>query len=111
VSYACNSAFTLNPADTPASQSAWNLYTIRLAGSLLLRRNEIFQQLRDAGIGVQVHHIPVHTHPFYEQMGHKRGEYPIAEKIYDSVISLPLYPDLTAADQQMVIDVVKRIAV
>ncbi len=98
---------------TPASdaESAWHLYVIRLADALVPRRSAIFQALRDAGIGVQVHHIPVHTHPYYRQHGFADVSYPISEDLYARSISLPLYPDLSKEDQSHVIDVVRSIVV
>jgi dTDP-4-amino-4,6-dideoxygalactose transaminase len=104
-------AFSTPPPDSDDVRSAWHLYAIRLSDELALRRGEIFRALRDAGIGVQVHHIPVHTHPYYAQFGYRMGDYPIAEDIYARSISLPLYPDLSESDQQFIMDTVKRLVV
>lgn len=103
--------FTTPPADTSDVQSAWHLYVIRLADTLVPRRGEIFTKLREAGIGVQVHHIPVHTHPYYRRNGFADAVYPIAEDLYARSMSLPVYPDLSADDQQQVIDRVLSIVV
>jgi perosamine synthetase len=62
-------------------------------------RNEIFTQLRQAGIGVNVHYLPVHLHPFYrERFGTKAGDCPVAESVYERILTLPMYPKLTQMD-------------
>ena len=86
------------PWQHPDSYSAWHLYIIRLN-----KRHQVFDSLREAGIGVNVHYIPVHTQPYYLQMGFKFGDFPNAEAFYDEAISLPIYPLLTDAQQQKVI--------
>jgi dTDP-4-amino-4,6-dideoxygalactose transaminase len=63
----------------------------------------VFEQMRDMGIGVNVHYIPVHTQPYYSDLGFRRGDYPNAERYYDSCISLPMYPGLTDAEQSYVV--------
>lgn len=104
-------SFSPPAPDTDGARSAWHLYVIRLSDALKARRAEIFQNLRAAGIGVQVHHIPVHLAPYYLSMGYAEGQFPIAEDLYARCFSLPLYPDLTDAEQATVIETVKRIVV
>lgn len=94
--------------DSPEIQSAWHLYALRLAPELVHRRSEIFTSLRAKGIGVQVHHIPVHLHPYYQKLGYQKGQYPNAEAFYNAEISLPIYPTLVADDQAYVIKTVKE---
>ncbi|WP_069473698.1 UDP-4-amino-4,6-dideoxy-N-acetyl-beta-L-altrosamine transaminase [Candidatus Marithrix sp. Canyon 246] len=91
------------PWQHPDSYSAWHLYVIRLN-----KRSQVFDSLREAGIGVNVHYIPVHTQPYYQEMGFKIGDFPEAEKYYDQVISLPIYPLLTETEQQKVITFLKK---
>jgi len=91
------------------SKTAWHLYVIKLKGDLVLKRKEIFTKLRKAGIGVQVHHIPVYLHPYYQSLGYQKNLCPVAEDYYDAVISLPLYPSLTEKEQLEVITKVKEI--
>jgi len=67
----------------------------------------IFNALRDADIGVNVHYIPVHTQPYYQALGHRTGDYPIAESYYNGTLSLPLYPSLTDDEQNHVIQTLK----
>ncbi len=98
------------PVKTPARLadrvSAWHLYAIELDSTRTqAKRAAVFQALRDAGIGVNVHYIPIHTQPHYTRLGFKRGDFPAAEHYYDHAISLPLFPALTAAQQDTVVDV------
>ncbi len=95
--------------DDATYQSAWHLFVVRLQGTLVRRKAEIFRELRASGIGVQVHHIPVHLHPFYEQRGYAQGSLPVAERFYEEAISLPLYPDLTHEQQDAVIQKVRSL--
>ena len=60
--------------------------------------------MREAGIGVNLHYIPVHTQPYYQAMGFHKGQFPEAERYYDEAISLPMFPTLTAGDQKAVVD-------
>ena len=88
--------------------SAWHLYVIRLTGSVRDKRRKVFESLRNAGIGVQVHHIPVYFHPYYEKMGYKRGLCPKAEDFYNTCISLPIFPSLSLKNQKTVIKKLKE---
>lgn len=88
------------PEECPAGQSAWHLYIIQLHDEN--RRLAVFEALRSAGIGVNVHYIPIHTQPYYQQLGFQWGDFPQAEAFYSKIISLPLYADLTAEQQQQV---------
>jgi len=98
------------PLKTPARQadrvSAWHLYAIELDSTRTqAKRLAVFQAFRDAGIGVNVHYIPIHTQPYYTRLGFKRGDFPAAEHYYDHAISLPLFPALTPDQQNKVVDV------
>ena len=65
---------------------------------------EVFAALREAGIGVNLHYIPVHTQPYYQAMGFRKGQFPEAERYYEEAISLPMFPTLTASDQKAVVE-------
>ena len=71
-------------------------------------RKKVFEELREQGIGVNVHYIPVYQHPYYQKCGYKDVHCENAEKIYSQMISLPLYPALTSENQQYVIQKVKQ---
>lgn len=94
----------------PVDDSAWHLYVLRLRGRASGLRRAVFQSLRNAGIGVQVHYIPVYWHPLYQRLGYRRGLCPKAESLYERILSLPIYPTLTEAQQGEVVRAV-RVAV
>ena len=70
-------------------------------------RRRVFDGLRAQGIGVNVHYIPVHTQPYYRQLGFRPGDCPAAERFYQQILSLPLYPGLEDAAQQTVIEALR----
>ncbi|ATS18312.1 hypothetical protein BRW62_05575 [Parathermosynechococcus lividus PCC 6715] len=69
----------------------------------------MFEALRAAGIGVNLHYIPVHTQPYYQQLGFRWGEFPAAEAYYREAISLPLYYGLTVEQQDYIIQVLRTL--
>lgn len=90
--------------------SALHLYVIWLQRSKLNKtRRDIFDTLRNAGIGVNVHYIPVHTQPYYQNLGFQIGDYPIAEAYYEDAISLPMFAAMTDQQQDTVIEVLRTI--
>lgn len=90
---------------------AWHLYPIRFnPSSFRAGRADIFAALRAENIGVNVHYIPVHTHPYYRQrFGYKGSEYPVAEAAYETLISLPMFHAMSDEDVQDVIEAVERV--
>jgi dTDP-4-amino-4,6-dideoxygalactose transaminase len=109
-----NSAFrdlpVVPPWQHPESRSAHHLYVLRLKTNVLkMTRQWVFDKLRAAGIGVNVHYIPVHTQPYYRKLGFKPGDYPEAEKYYAEAITLPLFPGLSENDQDYVIGTLREI--
>jgi len=91
----------------PGSRSALHLYVVRVKGR---DRREVFDALRARGIGVNVHYIPVHHHPYYrERFGYHGGEYPRAEACYESLISLPMFHAMTDRDVDDVIVAVLKV--
>ena len=66
----------------------------------------MFTHLRANNIGVNVHYRPVHLHPYYADLGYKRGICPVAEREYDGLLSLPMWPGLAEADQDRVVDLI-----
>lgn len=88
------------PPRVGGHESSWHLYAIQVDPE---RRREIFEAMRAKDIGVQVHYIPVHLQPYYRQLGCRPGDCPQAETYYRAAFSLPLYPDLSATDQDTVV--------
>ena len=86
------------------SYSAFHLYVIRLKLDKIDKNyRQVFEGLREQGIGVNMHYIPVHTQPFYQNMGFKQGDFPAAESYYSEAISLPMYHGLTDQQQEDVV--------
>ena len=90
---------------------AWHLFPIRIRpGRLSAGRAEVFRALRAENLGVNVHYIPVHLHPYYrDQFGYRGGEYPVAEDAYQRLISLPMFHAMSNEDADDVIKAVKKI--
>jgi dTDP-4-amino-4,6-dideoxygalactose transaminase len=91
------------PAMLKDIESAWHLFVVRLAPALAKKRDPIFTKLREKGIGVQVHYLPVYLHPYYAQLGYRKGLCPKTETFSDVCLSIPLFPTLTARDQSFVV--------
>jgi len=91
--------------------SAWHLYPIRVdVAELSLDRGEVFRALRAENIGVNVHYVPVHLHPYYrDRFGYHGGEFPVAEDAYSRLISLPMFHSMTDQDVLDVITAVKKV--
>jgi perosamine synthetase len=101
----------LPPAVRKDIKPAWHLYPIRVKASLKASRAEVFQALRAENIGVNVHYIPVHLHPYYRNLfGYKGGEFPVAEAAYDGLISLPMFHGMSDRDVEDVIHAVSKVA-
>jgi dTDP-4-amino-4,6-dideoxygalactose transaminase len=90
-------------------RSAWHLYPVRLARRIAGQRKEVFTRLRDAGIGVQVHYIPVYRHPFYERLGYGGGPCPNAEAFAATEISIPLFASITQQQQRYIARTLREI--
>ncbi len=98
----------LLPARLPDRVSSWHLFPVEIDETRTsCTRAAVFQDLRAAQIGVNVHYIPIHTQPFYAAMGFRAGDFPAAERYYARAISLPLFPAMTQAQQHRVVDVLR----
>jgi perosamine synthetase len=99
------------PATRPNVNPAWHLYPIRVnPAHLTTDRAGVFHALRAENIGVNVHYIPVHLHPYYrDRFGYRGGEYPVAEAAYEQLISLPMFHGLTDEDVLDVIHAVGKV--
>lgn len=94
------------PYQSQDGDSAWHLYVIQVSPE---HRRQIYDELRKAGVLVNVHYIPVYAHPYYRNHGYAEVCCPKAEALYAGAISLPMYPGLTVEEQDYVIDAVKEI--
>jgi UDP-4-amino-4,6-dideoxy-N-acetyl-beta-L-altrosamine transaminase len=98
------------PWQHPDGYSGLHLYVIRLQLSRLLRSHaETFEALRAAGIGVNLHYIPVHMQPYYQRMGFKIGDFPEAERYYSEAISIPMYPALGETGVDTVVQILRSV--
>lgn len=98
------------PTIQAEAESAWHLYVVRLhTGALRVSHRQVFEGLRAAGIGVNVHYIPVHLQPYYRDLGFTAGDFPEAEAYYAQALSLPLYPAMTDAQQDYVVEQLRRL--
>jgi UDP-4-amino-4,6-dideoxy-N-acetyl-beta-L-altrosamine transaminase len=96
----------------PDCKSAFHLYVIRLKLEQINKSHcQVFEELRQAGIMVNLHYIPVHTQPYYEKMGFKRGAFPEAERYYEEAISLPMYFGLSDEEQDYVVEKLREVLV
>lgn len=98
------------PWQHPDTFSSFHLYVIRLKLEEINKTHrQVFEELRNEGIGVNLHYIPVHTQPYYKVLGFKLGDFPEAERYYSEAISLPIYYDLANEDQDIVIDKIRKV--
>lgn len=98
------------PWQHPDSYSGLHLYVIRLSLDKISKTHlQVFEELREAGIGVNLHYIPVHTQPYYQNMGFREGNFPQAEQYYKEAISLPMFSKLAEEQQRKVADVLERV--
>ncbi|SFR85273.1 UDP-4-amino-4,6-dideoxy-N-acetyl-beta-L-altrosamine transaminase [Marinobacter daqiaonensis] len=101
------------PVTTPwqhsDSYSGLHLYVVRLQlDKISASHRQVFERLRDGGIGVNLHYIPVHLQPWYRQLGFRAGQFPEAERYYAEAISLPLFPTMTTEEQHEVVQALEE---
>ncbi|NWO06774.1 MAG: DegT/DnrJ/EryC1/StrS family aminotransferase, partial [Alteromonadaceae bacterium] len=98
------------PWQHPDSYSGLHLYVIRLnLSQVSATHREVFESLREQGIGVNLHYIPVHTQPYYQRFGFQADDFPEAMSYYCEAISLPMYPNLTNVEQDQVMTALKKV--
>ncbi|KAF0863586.1 UDP-4-amino-4,6-dideoxy-N-acetyl-beta-L-altrosamine transaminase [Pseudomonas sp. LD120] len=98
------------PVVQSGAESAWHLYVVRLDLTCIkLTQKQVFDALRSAGLGVNLHYIPVHLQPYYKEQGFAEGDFPEAERYFLEAISLPLFPELTDELQDEVVAHLQRI--
>lgn len=98
------------PYQLPNVESSWHILVVKLnLEKLNGGRREVFEALQKENIGVNVHYLPVHLHPYYQGLGYRRGICPIAERCYEEFITLPLYPGMSEQDVLDVVAAVKKV--
>jgi UDP-4-amino-4,6-dideoxy-N-acetyl-beta-L-altrosamine transaminase len=97
------------PWQHPDTYSGLHLYIIRIKkNKQSITHRQLFEKLRTAGVLVNLHYIPVYSHPYYESIGYDRKEFPQAESYYSEAISIPMFATLTESEQQFVVDSIKK---
>jgi UDP-4-amino-4,6-dideoxy-N-acetyl-beta-L-altrosamine transaminase len=98
----------VRPWQHPDTWSSLHLYIVRIPKESGRTRLEVFNEMRAAGIGVNVHYIPVHTQPYYRRLGFRPGDFPAAEHYYEEALTLPIYPGMTDGEQDKVVDALRK---
>ncbi|MGW1991034.1 DegT/DnrJ/EryC1/StrS family aminotransferase [Embleya sp. NPDC001921] len=89
------------PRTAPGNEHVWHLYAVRVP-----ERDKVLALLNEAGVGAGVHYpVPVHLQPAFAELGYARGDFPVAERAAEQILTLPLYPQLTVARQERVVEV------
>jgi dTDP-4-amino-4,6-dideoxygalactose transaminase len=102
-------AFIL-PVERDEVESAWHLFPIRLNSEWPINRNDMIELMKQQNIGTSVHFIPLHVHPFYREKYSLRPEqFPVAQKAYERLVSIPLHPGLSEADISDILSAIHRI--
>lgn len=97
------------PVVKPGNRSAFHLYAVRLEADRARRSHrEVFESMREEGIAVSLHYMPVHLQPYYRQLGFGPGMFPEAERYAREAITLPCFPALTDGDQERVVETLTR---
>lgn len=94
------------PEQLEETFSGWHLYMIQLEKA---NRKQVFDAMRAANIGVHVHYIPVYWHPYYQQLGYKKGLCPVAEAWYERALTLPIHPQITNEDIEYIVAQLKAL--
>jgi dTDP-4-amino-4,6-dideoxygalactose transaminase len=96
------------PHVAPENISAFHLYIVHLATTHMDEYTRTFNALRHDGIGVNLHYLPIHLHPFYRDLGFAEGMFPNAEKHARTALSLPIYPGMSDVQQDYTINIMKK---
>ena len=97
------------PVERGYAFSAYHLYPIRVKDRFKIQKKEIFNEMRNNELGVQVHYIPVYLQPYYEKLGYKKNNCPKAEDFYEKEISIPIYPSLKDTQIKFVVKKILKI--
>tara|TARA_B100000963_G_C22575017_1_gene647975 strand:+ start:235 stop:1398 length:1164 start_codon:yes stop_codon:yes gene_type:complete len=98
------------PYQLDNTKSSLHLYVIRLKlEKIQITHKQFFEGMRSKGIGVNLHYIPVHLHPYYKKLGFRLGDFPEAEKYYSEAVSIPIFPNLSSEDQNKVVETISSL--
>lgn len=98
------------PYQNTDTDSSWHLYIVRVDFNKVKKtKKQIFAEMKAKGICLNLHYIPVHTQPYYQNLGFKHGDFPVSEKYYEEAFTLPLYYSLTDEQQDCVVSALKEV--
>lgn len=98
------------PYQNPETDSSWHLYIVRVDFNKVKKtKKQIFAEMKAKGVCLNLHYIPVHTQPYYKNLGFKHGDFPFSEKYYEEAFTLPLYYSLTDEQQDCVVSALKEV--
>lgn len=102
------------PLTTPyvmeEANPSWHIYVVRIALEQIGKtKQQIFEEMKEQGVMLNLHYIPVHRQPYYEKLGFRQGDFPQSEKYYEEAFTLPLYYDLTNDAQDQIVEALKNI--
>jgi dTDP-4-amino-4,6-dideoxygalactose transaminase len=97
------------PPERSYARSSHHLYPVRLNEGLVRKKKMIFSGLREMGLGVQVHYMPVYLQPYYQLLGYRKGLCPVAESFYEKELSIPLHQGMDDGAVQTVIETIEKV--
>ncbi|AOH47331.1 UDP-4-amino-4,6-dideoxy-N-acetyl-beta-L-altrosamine transaminase [Selenomonas sp. oral taxon 920] len=100
----------VTPHVMEGANPSWHIYVVRVAfGQISKTKQQLFEAMKEQGIMLNLHYIPVHRQPYYEKLGFRQGDFPQSEKYYDEAFTLPLYYDLTNDQQDRIVESLRKI--
>lgn len=99
----------VTPYVMKGAEPSWHIYVVRMdAGRTRKTKQQIFEKMKEQGITLNLHYIPVHRQPYYEKLGFRQGDFPQSEKYYEEAFTLPLYYDLMNEEQEYIVEALKN---
>ena len=100
----------VTPHVMEGANPSWHIYVVRVAfGQISKTKQQLFEAMKEQGIMLNLHYIPVHRQPYYEKLGFRQGDFLQSEKYYEEAFTLPLYYDLTNDEQERIIDALRSV--
>ena len=100
----------VTPHVMEGANPSWHIYVVRVAfGQIRKTKQQLFEAMKEQGIMLNLHYIPVHRQPYYEKLGFRQGDFLQSEKYYEEAFTLPLYYDLTNDEQERIVDALRSV--
>ena len=97
------------PWQSESSFSSYHLYPVKCGDGSSIDRNSLYHSLHELGLGVNIHYIPIHRHPFFEKLGFREGDFPQSESYFNQTISLPIFYDLSDESVEEIVESIQHI--